>query len=124
MFFYILVKSIEFGKSLLKDNHQSGRHNNYGNTYNGNQPYYGPPPQQQYYGSPQQQQYYGPPEQQPYYGAHAHYGPGPSNYNQYGLTSNSNHGVGHHSGNLHGPMAIFKSFDKDGDGNITENGFF
>ena len=41
------------------------------------------------------------------------YGPNPNNGNYYG---------GNAGPNLHGPMAILKVFDKDGDGKITENG--
>jgi hypothetical protein len=117
-----IKKLKEFGKSLLKDGHHSSGNNNYNHhgNYNGNQPYYGPPGQQQYHGQQQYysnpgQQYYGPPGQQSY-GQQQYFGP--SNYNHYGSSS-----AGGHGGNLHGPMAIFKSFDKDGDGEMSLNNF-
>jgi hypothetical protein len=52
---------------------------------------------------------------QPAYGAY-------SNQPHGGYNTQPHYGPGAHGGGLHGPMAVFKSFDKDGDGQITENG--
>lgn len=139
----------KMGKSLMK----GGSNGSHGGDYGGQQPYYGPGGQQPggYYGQPGQQQPYGQGGYgggaygsdpncgaggysnsnsfQPIYGGpgqQQHYGGQPQGgYGGYGHGSAGyGHGSGGHGhGNLHGPMAIFKKFDKDHDGNITENDF-
>jgi len=124
------------GKEMLgKKGKNHGSHGNnynssydqYGNQYGNqgyNQPPYGASNQPYSPGSFQQPYGYNQPPN-PSYG----YSPAPPP-NHYGMQPGMGYGAnnyGGHHGSHHGgfnPMAKFKAFDRDGDGQITENGNF
>jgi hypothetical protein len=58
----------------------------------------------------------------PYHGNNGYGQPAYGGYNNQPYGGYNNNQPHHGGGGIHGPMAIFKTFDKDGDGQITENG--